>query len=351
MFFLILFFYCLMIQPIKAYQITVPTAIYVENTYTLKPIIAAELTIKQKEIDGRYYTYGTYKTDSLGTVSVSLNRNKTYTVITQKQNFYTQIVVFSTRDLSRTNKNRFGLSMRPKDCYRIKGKVYTDIELTGSDYFILEDIVSKETEMVAINAEGYYFACGDCGKTYSITPFIGDEEQKKDTVTLLEQYCQDKRNPLLKFNINTDKAVPLVQEENKKEGIYAKGDSMVLENLVFEGKTRELNNEGGAALDLLYQNLLNNPKLIVELYVHTDARKSERYNWLLAKRRGNFINEFLSEKGIRTERFTIFPVGEAQISNHCTNGKKCSKAEHAINNRVEMKVIQGDKDFLNVTDN
>lgn len=346
MFFLVLLVCCLNVSVTQAYQLTVPTAIYVENTYTLKPLVKAEVTLKQKETDGKYYTYGIYETDSLGTASISLNNNKTYTVTTKKSNYYTQITVLSTNDISRTGKNKFGLSMRPKDCYRIKGQVETNLELTGNNYFFLRDLGSGTVETVSINKEGKYFACGKCGKNYSITPFLNDEQQKVDTIDLLMEYCQNKRNPMLKFNIKAEKAIEEAPIVEKEKGKYAKGDSIVLENLVFEGKTRQLNDLGNQALELLYQNLQENPKLIVELRVHTDARKSERYNWLLARKRGKFIDEFLIEKGVSPERYSVISIGETEIMNHCKNGKSCSKAEHAVNNRVEMKVIQGDKDFL-----
>lgn len=344
---LIVFFAGIHMPSIHAYQMTVPTSIYVENTYNLKPVIGATLTVRQKEADQKYYTYGTYQTDSLGIVNLSLNHNKVYTVTTKKKDYYTQITVLSTNEISRTGKNKFGLSMRPKNCYRIRGKVQANFPLTGKDYFILEDLDTKTTETVAISQEGYYAACGQCGKTYSIQPFLNEVPQQTDTIVLLEQYCQEKRNPLLEFNIRPQEAVVPEKEAPEPQGKYAKGDSVVLENLVFEGKTRQLNTAGNEALAMLYQILFENPKLIVELYVHTDARKSERYNWLLAKKRGKLIQDFLLEKGIEEERFMIVPVGEGQFVNDCTNGKNCSKAEHAKNNRVEMKVLQGDKDFLN----
>ncbi|BDS15382.1 OmpA family protein [Aureispira anguillae] len=345
-FILIVLLTCLNIEFIQAYQMTVPTAIYVENAYNLKAITEAKLTVKQKETDGKYYTYGVYHTDSTGTVNLSLNKDKTYTITTKKQDYYTQITVLSTNDISRTGKNKFGLSMRPKNCYRIKGQVRTDVALTGNNFFILKDLESRETETVAIDNKGYYFACGQCGRSYLIIPFLDNEQQQIDTINLLEQYCQDRRNPLLEFNIQPQKISPKEEVIEEEKGKFAKGDSVLLENLVFEGKTRQLNKVGNEALEVLYQTLSDNPQLIVELHIHTDARKSERYNWLLAQRRGKFIHEFLIEKGIEINQFSIVPVGESQIINHCTNGKSCSKAEHAINNRVEMKVLQGDKDFL-----
>lgn len=327
-------------------QFTIPTALEVENTYNLKPVIGAQVAVQQKESDGKYYTFGTYYTDSLGITNLSLNKGKTYTIITKKENYYTQITVLSTEELSRIGKNKFGLSMRPKDCYRLRGKVEKSEVLAGENYLVLKNLKNNVSETVAINQEGYYFACGTCGQSYLVIPYLDGKQQKMDTIELHEETCQGKRNPLLELNITPQEARIDSIENTPPQGKYAKGDSLILKDLVFEGKTKQLNDVGGAALDLLYQNLVENPKLIVELRVHTDARKSERYNWLLAKKRGAFIEQYLSEKGVTADRFTIVAVGESEIMNHCTNGKSCSKQEHAANNRVEMRVLQGDKDFL-----
>lgn len=346
--FFILIICCCQLPVVQAFQFTIPAALEVENTYNLKSVAGAQILVQQKGSDGKYYSYGIYYTDSLGLVSLSLNNGEVYTITTKKKNYYTQITVLSTDDISRTGKNKFGLSMRPKDCYRLKGKVKSQTPFVGENYLILQNLESNQSERVDINQEGYYFACGTCGQNYLVIPYLDGKQQKIDTIELHEETCQGKRNPLLELNIVPQEVPeePVAEVIEVPKGKYAKGDSIVLENLVFEGKTKQLNDLGGTALELLYQNLLENPKLIVELRVHTDARKSERYNWLLAKKRGNYVEEFLLEKGIDPTRFTIVPIGEAEIINHCTNGKSCSKEEHAINNRVEMRVLQGDKDFI-----
>lgn len=339
---------CFKLSFVSAFQYTIPATLEVENTYNLKPVIGAHVLVQQKEFDGKYYRYGVYYTDSSGTIDLSLNKGKVYSITTQKENYYTQIAVLSTDDTNRGGKFFLGLSMRPKDCYRLKGKVKSAQPFVGENYLILQNLESNESERVEIDEKGYYFACGTCGQNYLFIPYLDGKQQKIDTIELKEGTCEGKRNPLLELNITAQEASTTSVEDvaEMSMGRHAKGDSLVLEDLVFEGKTKELNDIGGEALDLLYEKLMADERLIVELRVHTDARKSERYNWLLAKKRGTFIEQFLLEKGIDPSRFTITPVGEAEILNKCTNGKACSKEEHEINNRVEMRVLQGDKDFI-----
>jgi outer membrane protein OmpA-like peptidoglycan-associated protein len=334
---------CFKLSLVNAFQYTIPTTLEVKNAYTLKAVVGAQIIVKQKESDGKYYGYGIYYTDSLGLISLSLNEGKVYTITTKRANYYTQITVLSTDDISRIGKNKFGLSMRPKDCYRIRGKVISAQPLVGENYLTLKNQASNKSERIDIDEEGDYCACATCGENYLLTPYLNGMEYKIDTLELNEEKCRGKRNPLLELNIvpnevPTEPIAEVVQEPKVK---YATGDSMILRNLVFRGKSENTDERGKEELNSLSKDLLEYPELAIELRVHTDTKKSERYNWLLSKKRGNFMGEYLEEKGINPTRFTITPVGEAEILNDCGNGKPCSKKEHATNNRVELRVLEG----------
>ncbi|MCP4438433.1 MAG: OmpA family protein [Aureispira sp.] len=331
-------------QPIQK----VPTAIFVENAYNAELLVEANITIKQRQTNGRYQTIGTYETDSVGAIDVALALNATYTLTTKKTNFYTQITSLSTKGISRTQKNRFGISLRPKDCYRLQGKVQLpDSILTKEEaYLSIQNTTTKDIDNVRIYATGKYYTCGKCSQTYTITLVVEGFVPTVDTITLPEENCHEKRSPLQQLNIQATPFVSEVISTPKAKGRYAKGDSVVIEDLVFKGKTNQLETKGNKSLEQLYKSLLEYPELIVELHIHTDSRKSHRYNRILAEKRGAYIEKFLLEKGIKPKQFTIVAKGEDDIANRCKNGVRCSAEEHRFNNRVEMKVIQGDKDLL-----
>ena len=325
---------------VEAFQYTIPTALEVENTYNLKPVVGAQVLVQQKEANGEYYSYGIHYTDSAGIINLSLNEGKTYTVTTKKANYYTQIAVLSTDDISRTGKNKFGLSMRPKNCYRIRGKIKRSEPFVGENYLILQDMKSNKAEKIDINQEGAYYACATCGENYLVIPYLNGEQYKTDTVELHEETCEGKRNPLLELNIVPKEVpVPVVEVVKVLKNKYTKGQSKILKNLVFPGKIQGTDDLGEKELSLLSQDLLENPDLVIELRVHTDAKKSERYNWILSRKRGSFIGGFLENKGVDSLQFTIISVGEVELLNDCGNGKPCSKEEHAANNRVELRVL------------
>lgn len=342
-FFFTLAICCFQFSQAQAFQYTIPTTLEVENAYTMKAVAEAQVLVKQKEPDGKYYGYGIYYTDSTGQISLSLNEGKVYTITTKKTNFYTQIAVLSTDDISRVGKNKFGLSMRPKDCYRIRGMVKDSLISNGENYIVLQNLASNVSETIAINQEGYYYACATCGQSYLMIPYLNGKQYQIDTLELNGENCLGKRNPLLEFNFIPQEIPkePVVEIPEPPKVKYTMGDSMVLTNLVFSGKSEGTDEKGKEELNALSKDLLKYPELTIELKIHTDTKKSERYNWLLSKKRGDFMGEYLEEKGVNPTRFTITPVGEAEILNDCGNGKPCSKKEHAVNNRVELRILEG----------
>lgn len=316
---------------------SVPTTLYVQNAYTLQAEEGVELKFELRQPNGQYFRTATHYTNADGMVSLSLQPNLSYSITSKKDQYYTQLTLLETKDLARTSKNRFNISLRPKSCYRLQGQVQGDTPVGEGAYFEMTNLASLESQTVAIDKQGYFFTCGSCGATYAIAPYIGGQAQELDTLYLSPSQCKGGRNPLLNFNLSL-KPQPVIEEPTPPEGIaaLAVGDSLVVKDLSFEGKTKKLGGQAQKALEELVATLQAEPNLFVELLVHTDSRKSERYNWLLAQKRGKLLEEYMQEQGIAPERYVIVPVGEARILNQCTNGKNCTAAEHALNNRVEM---------------
>lgn len=318
---------------------SVPTTLYVQNAYTLQAEEGVEVQFELRQPNGQYFRTATHYTNAQGMVSLSLQPNLSYSITSKKKKYYTQLTLLETKDLARTSKNRFNISLRPKSCYRLQGQVETTT-IGEEAYFEMTNLTTQESQTVAIDEQGHFYTCGECGATYAIAPFIGGQAQELDTLYLSPSQCQGGRNPLLKFNLSL-KPQPIpeeVQPDPAPEGIAALaiGDSLIVQDLSFEGKTKKLGAQGQKALEELVEALKVEPDLFVELLVHTDSRKSERYNWLLAQKRGKLLEKYMEEQGIAPERYTIIPVGEARILNQCTNNKSCTAAQHAVNNRVEM---------------
>jgi outer membrane protein OmpA-like peptidoglycan-associated protein len=318
-------------------SVSVPATIYIQNTYTLQAEKGVEVRFELRQPNGQFFRADTRYTNEQGMVNISLEPNLTYALTSRKAEYFTQVTLLETKELSRTDRNRFNISLRPKACYRLQGQVQGTRNQWQGAYFTLTNLATQERQRVDIDEQGRYYACGKCGETYQIAPIVQGQPQVLDTLYLSPAACERRQNPLLKFNLRL-KPQPLVVKRIPEEAPLPRTqeDSLVVENLSFEGKTKKLGAQGQQALEELATALQAEPNLFVELLVHTDSRKSERYNWLLAQKRGALLEKYLQEQGIDPERYVIVPVGEARILNQCTNNKRCSAAEHAVNNRVEM---------------
>lgn len=97
------------------------------------------------------------------------------------------------------------------------------------------------------------------------------------------------------------------------------------------------------SLDYLYQTLVDNPTIIIELQAHTDSRGDNSSNLTLSQRRAESCVAYLESKGIPRERMspkgygeTRLRISDAQISKMKTEEEK--EAAHQKNRRTEFSV-------------
>lgn len=81
------------------------------------------------------------------------------------------------------------------------------------------------------------------------------------------------------------------------------------------------------------------PKLIVECGSHTDSRASKKYNDWLSENRAKRTVDYLVSKGISQNRIFGKGYSEDQLKNKCSDGVKCTDAEHQQNRRTEFVIL------------
>ncbi len=90
----------------------------------------------------------------------------------------------------------------------------------------------------------------------------------------------------------------------------------------------------------VYEVLVEYPNLRLKIRSHTDSRGSDAYNQALSQRRAKSTKAWLVKQGINANRLETEGVGEREITNGCTNGVPCTKAQHQANRRSEFIVIE-----------
>ncbi len=106
----------------------------------------------------------------------------------------------------------------------------------------------------------------------------------------------------------------------------------------WEGTGASLDPVAKTELDGLADRLQVNPRLFVEIGVHSDSRGDLVNEQKLSQKRADAILAYLVSRGIPKARLTAKGYGATRLLNHCAPGVQCTEAEHAENRRVEYTV-------------
>jgi outer membrane protein OmpA-like peptidoglycan-associated protein len=106
----------------------------------------------------------------------------------------------------------------------------------------------------------------------------------------------------------------------------------------FKGKEFNISPSTAIVLDSLYEILVNNPSLQIEILTHTDSKGAASDNLTLSRKRSDEIAFYLINKGISAPRLISLGFGETYLLNNCRDGILCLEEDHAVNNRTEIRV-------------
>jgi len=312
---------------------TVPTAIYVGNAAFEAPIYGAKIALTLQEDFGNQKRpvstfIGTFESDTAGMITVSLIPDKSYQIQTSKDGSYTQLSKIKTTNYSRTQQNKKGISLRPRNIISIKGNIVMPKGRSGS--VTLKNKTTKNIRTKILDATGNYDIKAVKGSDYELHVFI---EGVMDTVISIAEKDLNESSGNVPFIYNF---IPNAPEPNYKAGDVLDFESY---NLKFIDRTIRLSGE--IWLDTLTRILRDNPKVKIKIEIHTDARKSDRLNLILCTKREETVKAELVERGISKQQYTFELKGEDVILNNCVDGVNCSKREHAINNRITLLITEG----------
>lgn len=123
------------------------------------------------------------------------------------------------------------------------------------------------------------------------------------------------------------------------------GRSFVLNNIYYDWNKATLRPESTQELDRLVVILNENPTVKVEISSHTDTRGSDVYNQNLSQKRANSVVAYLTNKGIKKDRFKALGAGETNPVDDCSKYQDCGETRnddcpcHQKNRRTEFKVL------------
>ena len=112
------------------------------------------------------------------------------------------------------------------------------------------------------------------------------------------------------------------------------GSSIVLKNIFFDFDQASLREESFTELNRLYELLINNTNLKIEVSGHTDNKGSKSYNKRLSLNRAKSVVQYLLDKGIDKKRMVSKGYGFDRpiATNETEEGRQ-------LNRRTEFKII------------
>lgn len=113
------------------------------------------------------------------------------------------------------------------------------------------------------------------------------------------------------------------------------GSVVVLHNVFYETDSFGLEPESRAELDRVYDFLIQNPSVGIEISGHTDNTGTPEHNQELSEQRARSVVEYLVNKGIDSKRLDAAGYGETRpvANNESEEGR-------ALNRRTELKIIK-----------
>jgi OOP family OmpA-OmpF porin len=129
-----------------------------------------------------------------------------------------------------------------------------------------------------------------------------------------------------------------------------------LSNIYYDFNKWDLRDEAKRTLDTLYNMLVENPTIIIELGSHTDARGSDIYNQELSQKRAESCVDYLIGKGISKDRITAKGYGKTRLLQDCSKLPGCPTDQsgdcecHQLNRRTVF-TITGELDRKLLYDN
>jgi outer membrane protein OmpA-like peptidoglycan-associated protein len=115
--------------------------------------------------------------------------------------------------------------------------------------------------------------------------------------------------------------------------------TLKLKPIYFDYNGYKIRESSKIELNKVVEVLKVRPSISIKINSHTDSRGQDDFNMKLSENRAKATMDYIVGHGIEKERVSAEGYGETHLINRCSNGVKCSEAEHQQNRRSEF-IIQ-----------
>lgn len=196
----------------------------------------------------------------------------------------------------------------------------------------LYDVNFKLLQVIQSDGQGRYSFPANCGKAY----YVRGEKA---------EYLTNEVFVKTKIRTSGSKDVSLeLEPQVKAVGVGTDlAKTLDIPTIYFDVDKSVIRDDAAYELAKVLAVMEQFPAMKIEIRSHTDSRQSAKYNDKLSDKRAKATMEWLEKKGIDSARLIGKGYGESRLKNNCSDGVKCTEAEHQINRRSEFIIISMEK--------
>ncbi|WP_298370088.1 OmpA family protein [uncultured Lutibacter sp.] len=257
-----------------------------------------------------------------------LDCDTSYKLVVEKTNYKNSEIEINTTDVRNSNIEKT-INLEPLECkYIVRGSILdkiTKLPVPNVKVNILKGELNFKELDLSNNAS--FLIELDCKEAYS---FIFSAPNYQNNLWEIPTTSGYNNSINQTFYLSEEEVFETVQSKKsiKTKPIYFDLDkSSVSQNAIPE-------------LEKVVATLKKYPNLKIEVKSHTDSRASDNYNLELSENRAKSVANYIISKGIDASKVIGKGYGETQLLNKCSNGIKCTEAEHRANRRTEFIVIE-----------
>jgi outer membrane protein OmpA-like peptidoglycan-associated protein/TPR repeat protein len=185
----------------------------------------------------------------------------------------------------------------------------------------LIDESGKIVGEITTNELGEYTYDLDCNRTYKI---LGSKPDFKDALIALE--TTDEFEKVHQADLLL---IPLIND-----------NEIVINPIFFNFDKWDIRPDAAYELENIVSVMREHPNMVINIESYTDSRGSDSYNMKLSDRRAKSTRDYLYSRKIAQERIpSAIGYGETRLVNDCSNGVKCTEAQHQANRRSRFVII------------
>ena len=219
-----------------------------------------------------------------------------------------------------------------EDCFIVVEGFVKDAEshelLEGAKVAV-RDLFGTTIKSISTGDDGSYNFTVPCDNEYQLVATSDNYEDKVQRIEILDH----NKHRSLHTNLNLKRIKDIIAEVNNSEEIVK------INPIFFDFDKYNIRSDSRPELDKIIRLMKNNPKIVVEAGAHTDSRGTHAYNKILSQRRADATRKYIIRGGIDPDRIIAKGYGEEKLLNHCTDGVKCSEAQHQQNRRTEFIIV------------